>query len=265
MWPLCLSLIAAIVFWAVITCFGLERTVRQKATEGSCHKVVCDPRPTSSTSGCAGPTPGSSTPTRWWRGSRMIPVQRRGPMAELRRRATFGALIWAGSLLLVACATTSQPTTPEQNRRIRAAAEACLPEYPAVVRYEVDRFGQVIAYFREDQRAAVTDPFFGCIRAQLRTRSPLATPASRSTPGATRPTALTLQLPPTCGSFGPGARCPRSGRPSPDGGKGAGMSRSRTRQSWWLRSLRRPRPSSWLPAGGRQRQDPSGSVIARGS
>jgi hypothetical protein len=125
-------------------------------------------------------------------------------MAELRRRALFAAVIWAGSLLLVACATTSPPTTPEQNRRIRAAAEACLPEYPAVVRYEVDRFGQVIAYFREDQRAAVTDPFYGCIRAQLRTRSPLATPASRSTPGATRPTALTLQLPPDVRVVRPG-------------------------------------------------------------
>jgi hypothetical protein len=138
----------------------------------------------------------------------MIPVQRRGPMAELRRRATFAAVIWAGSLLVVACATTSQPTTPEQNRRIRAAAETCLPEYPAVVRYEVDRFGQVIAYLRENQRAAVTDPFFGCVRAQLRTRSPLATPASRSTPGATRPTALTLQLPPDVRVVRPGSEVP---------------------------------------------------------
>jgi hypothetical protein len=129
-------------------------------------------------------------------------------MAELRRRALFAAVIWAGSLLLVACATTSPPTTPEQNRRIRAAAEACLPEYPAVVRYEVDRFGQVIAYFREDQRVPVTDPFFGCIRAQLRTRSPLATPASRSTPAATRPTAPTLQLPPDVRVVRPGREVP---------------------------------------------------------
>ena len=74
------------------------------------------------------------------------------------------------ALLLVACATTGG-LSPEQETRLRAAANKCQQEHPAVTRYEIDRFGHLTAWARNRQsRAELFEPFFACV--QNRRRNP---------------------------------------------------------------------------------------------
>ena len=67
------------------------------------------------------------------------------------------------SVLLAACATTP-PVSGERLSEIRARAQECMRAHPDVVRYEVDRFGMVTAYYRPTASGAgATEPFFQCL------------------------------------------------------------------------------------------------------
>jgi hypothetical protein len=98
---------------------------------------------------------------------------------------------------LVACASTASTATPERQAQIRAAADACLPAHPTVMRYDVTRFGQLNAWYRDNQgQTAATAPFFECVRARLGVApsSPTAAPvapvtgsAPTVTPASARP------------------------------------------------------------------------------
>ena len=71
------------------------------------------------------------------------------------------------ALLLVACATTGG-LSPEQDTRLRAAANKCQQEHPVVSHYEIDRFGQLTAWAMDRQsQAASFEPFFACPRTRL--------------------------------------------------------------------------------------------------
>jgi hypothetical protein len=71
------------------------------------------------------------------------------------------------AILLAACATSG--ITPARRAEIQAAADAWYPDHRArVQRYEVHRFGQIIAYRWENQRAEdTTQPFLNCVRPRL--------------------------------------------------------------------------------------------------
>jgi hypothetical protein len=72
------------------------------------------------------------------------------------------------ALLLVACATPGG-LSPEQETRLRAAANKCQQEHPVVLRYEIDRFGTLEAWAMDRQsQAELFEPFFACVRGRLR-------------------------------------------------------------------------------------------------
>jgi hypothetical protein len=78
--------------------------------------------------------------------------------------------------------------TPERRSEIAAAAQACLGEHPSVERYEVDRFGYVIAWYKDNQgQTGATAPFFACVRARLGAPRP-AVAAPIAPPTSTSPT-----------------------------------------------------------------------------
>ena len=74
-------------------------------------------------------------------------------------------LLGSTSVVMVACAITPA-ATPEQQREVQARAQECLRAHPEVERYEVDRFGAVIAYYRMGgggTATGMTQPFFDCV------------------------------------------------------------------------------------------------------
>ena len=72
------------------------------------------------------------------------------------------------ALLLVACAPTGG-LSPEQETRLRAAANKCQQEHPVVIRYEIDRFGNLTAWAGDRQsQAELFEPFFACVQSRLR-------------------------------------------------------------------------------------------------
>jgi hypothetical protein len=93
-------------------------------------------------------------------------------------------------LVLGACATSTPPAvTPERRAAITAAADACLPQYPTVERYEIDRWGRVVAWYKDNQgQTGATAPFFDCVRARAGTRPATAgTPPAAPVTGGTAP------------------------------------------------------------------------------
>jgi hypothetical protein len=72
-----------------------------------------------------------------------------------------GAL--SAAVILAACATT-ETIAPARQQELIARAQECQRAHPEIERWEVDRFGQVTAYYRMAASAtASTDPFFRCI------------------------------------------------------------------------------------------------------
>lgn len=70
-------------------------------------------------------------------------------------------------LLLVACAPSTPPVTAERRAGLMAAAQSCQRKYPYVDQYEVDRFGEVTAWYRmSSTMRGNLQPFFTCVQAQ---------------------------------------------------------------------------------------------------
>jgi hypothetical protein len=107
-------------------------------------------------------------------------------------------LLGLSSIAIIGCATSSTSrVTPERRAQIRAAADACLPEHPTVARYDIDHFGQVIAWYKENQGStAATAPFFECVRARLASAPP-AVASPPVSPAAAKAPRLALATPAT--------------------------------------------------------------------
>ena len=92
-------------------------------------------------------------------------------IAKIVRRTWTSALATSPSVCLALFATacaTAPTVTSERRAEISAAAQSCLREHPTIERYEVNRFGYVIATYRTTQsQTADTAPFFVCVRARL--------------------------------------------------------------------------------------------------
>ena len=74
------------------------------------------------------------------------------------------AMLSSFLVLLAACATTRQPPLDaELQSDLRRKAQECMRANPAILRYEVNRFGTVTAYYRGPEDPSITDPFFECV------------------------------------------------------------------------------------------------------
>ena len=70
-------------------------------------------------------------------------------------------------MLIGGCATIP-PERAAERARLEAAAGDCRVKFPFIVRYEVDSFGQLVYYFREDVRHQDREAFIDCVRDRLR-------------------------------------------------------------------------------------------------
>ncbi len=69
--------------------------------------------------------------------------------------------------LTTACATVT-PEGAAARKRVLEEAAACRVQHPVVEWVELDRFGQLIAYYKENRPRSEVEPFFECARARLR-------------------------------------------------------------------------------------------------
>jgi hypothetical protein len=84
-------------------------------------------------------------------------------------------------LLFAACASVQRP--PHRDLMYAAAAE-CQAKYQSdVERYEFDRFGRIVAYYKENRSRQVLDPFFACYNERLREKIQSASSTQAAGPG----------------------------------------------------------------------------------
>jgi len=152
-------------------------------------------------------------------------------------------------LLSTACATTTPSVSPERRADIRAAADACLVEHPSVLRYDLDRFGGLEAWYKPNQGktgTAATEPFFDCVHTRL-----AATPPPATTGAPTPTTAAASPVKVSALAVDAGERWPTS-LPLPDG---------------WNMAIRPPPPyvvDELLPFSGRFVGQVDGGRMAAG-
>ena len=84
--------------------------------------------------------------------------------------STSGLLLCVLAKLIIGCATTEARVTPEPRAEISKAADACMRDYPIIDRYEIDQWGGVTAWYRQNMgqtQGTATDPFFDCMKRRL--------------------------------------------------------------------------------------------------
>lgn len=104
--------------------------------------------------------------------------------------STSGLLLCVFAVLIIGCATTETRVTPEQRAEISDAANACMRQYPIIDRYEIDQWGRVTAWYRQNMgqvQGTATGPFFECVRARVASvppsvASPPVSPAAAKAP-----------------------------------------------------------------------------------
>src|SRR5262245_36040624 len=87
-------------------------------------------------------------------------------------------------LLLAACASVQRQ--PHQELMYAAAAE-CQEKYRSdIERYELDRFGRIVAHYKENRSKQATEPFFPCYDERLREKIQTASSTSPVPPASVR-------------------------------------------------------------------------------